>query len=478
MKNGKLYLIFAFLSIIFYAIIAFPFAHRNESFEWYAILKNADFTDIIFSHLVALTYRPIAQLIAWLNIQAFGFAAYPIQIINIFFLCLAFYILFQAAKIRRLTSLLIFVITGLFFTSFYYIFNFHGLFYSPLLFYASFIIFDTEKNFNNSITVILIGIVLIFLHPLSLLLLLSYLLNLLLAKQKSAASEKFIPIISVAILVTAAILFTQEIISIDNFVRIADNTELNGSLTLFSIILSFIGIVNYINWRNYVYIAIAFVVLSILILYLNIPGLILLVTVILYKVIKERKWLLLFIFLSAVFYMLYVQSGAPTKAFLLLFISIFIIGYKNYKIEEFLSKIDHKFIFGLTIVIITLSILLRFNHQIPLISSLVNPLKIEKEKSLQIKEILEWKENSVYKNTKIKLMQTGYDLREDKFRFNRKQIPPLSQKNLDVYQKKLFTTTNENKLIITFGDHKKDSLEAVYINKKPNAGKAYVYLKK
>jgi hypothetical protein len=152
---------------------------------------------------------------------------------------------------------------------------------------------------------------------------------------------------------------------------------------------------------------------------------------------------------------MYVESGAATKTAPLLFSLVPVLSRKNFTLALLEKYINRFSVTSFSIFIITLAIFIRLNINIPLVSNLLSPLKIEKEKTVQLKEILNWYQNSTYIDYYLKLEKDPDKRAGLNINIDRKTIPPTFQNYLDSYlnksskKKKINNQTKE--LIISFG---------------------------
>jgi len=482
-KNRNIFIsyFFAIQGILFFIIILFPFWHRNESIEWAAILPDAPFFAVLTEQIVSLSFRPVAQLIAWGSINLFGISPIPVQLLNFFIFLSSLFFFVKYSVNRALTSLVILLLTTLFFSVFYYNFHLHGIFYSPILLLIS---LSTIPNINYKVF-FAFGIVISLLHPLGFLILLSFLINKFIFSNGVLHSKIQILLLSIFALILFTIYFLPSIeidlaVYIYNLITAFNSAELNGLLKPISLLIAFSILFNsrndFYSFPKY-YIA----VFSIVIVYtFSFPGLLILIAFSLYTAYNEKDFISIGnIFVSTLFVM-YVESGAATKTAPLLFSLVPVLSRKNLTLALLEKYINRFSATSFSISIITLAILIRLNINIPVVSNLVSPFKIEKEKTVQLKEILNWYQNSTYIAYNLKLEKDPVNKAGLNINTDRKTIPPTFQNYLDSYlnqsSKKNKTNTQNKELIISFGIKEPLNEIILYKNYQPTAQWAVVKL--
>ncbi|MBZ0183562.1 MAG: hypothetical protein K8F60_13980 [Melioribacteraceae bacterium] len=462
-------------------MILFPFWHRNESLEWAANLPEAPFFEVLTEQIVSLSFRPIAQFIAWGSFKLFGISPIPVELLNFFIFLLSLFIFVKYSANRALTSLIILLLTTLYFSVFYYNFHLHGIFYSPILLLIS---LSTIPNINYKVF-FAFGIVISLIHPLGFLILLSYLINRYILSQSVLISKLKFLLLSVFALVLFKVFFLPPIeINLaaykDNIITAFNSAELNGFLKPISLLFVFSILFNSRNdFHSFPKYFTA--VLSIVIVYsFSLPGLLILIAVSLYTAYNEKDFISIGNIIVSTLFVMYVESGAATKTAPLLFSLVPVLSRKNFTLALLEKYINRFSVTLFSISIITLAILIHLNINIPVVSNLVSPLKIEREKTVQLKEILNWYQNSTYIDYYLKLekdpvSKVGLNINTD-----RKTIPPTFQIYLDSYlnkcseKKKINNQTKE--LIISFGIKEPLNKNILYKTYQPTAQWAVVQL--
>ena len=478
--------------LAFWFIIGFPFANRNESYGWIVLLEKFNIIEALSIQFPTIaTFRPLAQAIAWLLYNPLE-SIYPIQVINFITIISGFVLLINAIKEKKTLSIFLFFTGGMFFTTFYFMFNLHGIFYGPMILLASLLINLNDKILlNNRTLVITITVVftLAFVHPYSLLIFAFFLFGILIEKRNIIKKNQFFIIlllIFMSLILTKLLVPGQGIVSFtflsDNLIASLRNAEAGNRLSIVSFAFAVICAFSFKNERKRLYLVGLIVITSIMLYILSLPVLIVLILISLYKMYYIKKWSILFLILVAVLFPAVVITKSPIKCFLifpLISYAIVVDSDASLRIFNFLKK--RWVTVSIILLVFSSAILIRTGQHIPLLSQLTLPIQQEREKTFQLERILKWKLNSEYKFYGLILGQPVPNLVNSPMQWNRKNIPPTNQAYLDDYLnfigKTNISKSEVGELVVYFGSEKIHNYVMVYSLNGIFAGDVYVYLR-
>ncbi len=478
--------------LAFWFIIGFPFANRNESYGWIVLLEKFDLIETLsYQFPTIATFRPLAQATAWLlyNVSE---SIFPIQVLNFITIISGFVFLLNAVKEKRTLSIILFFTGGMFFTTFYFMFNLHGIFYGPMILLASLLINFNDKVLLNNRTLvftIIIVFTLAFVHPYSLLIYAFFLVGTLIEKRNTITKNRFLIIlllIIMSLILTKLLVPGQEIVSFaflsDNLIASLINAEAGNRLSIVSFAIAVICAFSFKNARKRLYIVGLVVITSIVLYILSLPVLIVLILISLYKMYYIKKWSILFLILVAVLFPAVVITKSPIKCFLIFPIVSYAIAVESDTSLQIFNFFKRRWsTISIIFLVFSFAILIRTGQYIPLLSQLTLPIQQEREKTFQLERILEWKIKSEYEFYGLILGQPVPNLVNSPMQWNRKNIPPTNQAYLDDYLNFIGKTnigkSKVGELIVYFGTEKMHNYVLVYSLNGMFAGDVYVYLR-
>jgi hypothetical protein len=486
--QNKFSLIFISLGLAFWFLLAFPFANRNESYSWIVQFEKMNFKEILIDKFPSIkNLRPLGQAIPWAIYKISGKSIYAVQVINFLIVLFAWFILVRASDSKLILCLFFMLIGGLYISSFYYIFNLHGFFYSPLILSIA-VLYD----FRNHILIIkefskvfFLFIIFALIHPFAAIILLSFLLGKLIENRKTISRRTlsiFILVIIIFTLLIKILVPSQGIpVEKENFeglIKTYENLELGGILSVVSIFFALTQVVLVKNSKErYIYIGCLFL-FSFVFFHYSFPLIFLLFIISAIKLMIFDKWSILFLMSASFLFPLIAESGAATKACMLLtiFPVALHLGFKD--IEKIIPNIKKEIPIAAFVFMIFLSLSLRIGVKIPIISNVVSPILVAKEKTFQLEKIINWKIHSK-EFKKVSMILWGKENKDKSLKLNRKQIPPTSQKYLNEYLEykgALNTKQTKKELLVCFGDIKFGNGSLLYSVSGEFAGEATVLL--
>jgi hypothetical protein len=483
----------AFLSILglsFWFFLGFPFANENESYGW-IVQMNRISTNIldVLRWSPAANYRPLGSMTAWLGFRLSSGSIYPQQAFNFMVAILAWLILYSAIIEKKLFSWISFVVGGIFFSGYIYLFHLHGVFYSPLLVFIAILTGVSLRNgfiTNPKLAVIFtLAIVTSLFHPFALLIYIAFTLGYFFEKQHARTRIQLAMdgLFLIIALVLLKILIPTRGMSLPSEWVLGLSTsykllELKSGFSVISWLLAVTTVLSLsTSWRVKVITSIIVTVFSLVLVFLNQPVLIIWIAVCLVKTVLLKKWSLAFLIISTAILPVATATGSPTYAIFVLMVCSAVTPFR-WSLFVIESAFHKKIVFAILILGVLVSVLLRSNVHLPVISELVNPILGEREKTFQLESIIKWWKASDYIQYRLVLCQSADNPVKSTNAVNRKNRPPTSQVYLDQYTSSLAPLHNENmahQLLVCFGDEKIADAELVYTIPGKYNGQATVY---
>ena len=476
--------------ITFWFILGFPFAERNEAYSWITKFEQSSFINLLTKTFpTIITYRPISQTVSWLLYRLGNNEIYLIQILNYLLLILALWYLIKTVKEKYLLSVLLFLCGLLFITGYYYIFQLQGIFYSPMILYAATLYNKRDLLLNTNKNIILLVIwtlVVTGIHTYSIIIFQFFLIALILINKKNWTKRNLFLLLIASLCTIAIIIFNSGSSSSLSFGNALENLknsffslELSGKISPLILLITFLTIF-LINDKKIRYLLIIFSCITYYILYVNnLPVLFLLSSIIIIKSILKREWILLSIISSMLLFPSIVESGAPTKSIMLLTFLIFGTSIGLTKFESVLLKQKNVLYGSILSVLLIMAILTRLNINVPILNKFTLTFKQEREKTFQLKKIINWYLLSDYKECYLSLESDPIPLNKKNLNLERRNIAPTNQGYLDeyiLYKKKISSIPNKDyKLVITFGDEVIADRKIIYQSYSKHAGYARLY---
>ncbi|HOX84181.1 MAG TPA: hypothetical protein PLJ60_18610 [Chryseolinea sp.] len=488
LKNHWLITVLPLLGISFWFLIAFPFANRNESYIWIAYFDHHSFIDIVQNQIPSVrNFRPLAQIITWCLYHLSGGNSILIQLVNYIILCAAIWIIVSLTEAGKMTyARILYFLTGFtYISAFYYVFNLHGIFYSPILLIVALLLRAQDKVITHWKLWSVVCLTLSLFHPIIIVLYAAYLSGWLFEKYP-VNKKRMIQFVGlwIILLITVKLLIQiplLSIIKIQNLLGTIRNVEAHIFVKLFSLALCLLTLANKTKMQLafrllciIAYIPFAFIY--------QFPFLLLLAFLIALNLMQEKKWALLGLMCASIIFPLVVGSGAPTKASIFIFIVPYLILQSLTFSKAPPFRIINTFVLATLSGILVITIIIRVGIQIPLISTVVSPILVEKGKTFQLEKCISLSQtHPPFK--RIQFLQTkAGNIRDMGQPQDRDYFPPAKQSELDVYQKGFNTLTDlsssQQTWYLSFGElANSDSLKLIYTLDEINCRPAYIYSK-
>ena len=482
-------IIFSITGLLFWLIVAFPFENRNESFSWVAQIEQSTlWGSVSHTYSSVITYRPLSQLLAWILYYLGSGNIYLVQFLNFILLIISFIIIIKTIKEKYVVSLLLFISGFIFFSAFYYVFHLHGIFYSPLILLTACLLFYKEVLYKKNPALLMSFIITLLvtaIHTYAVIIYLMFLIGLL-TERKGNFNFFQIGLLIATLIISLLIIFTNTsapgklglFAAFENLKSSLYRVEVHGKLSPIIFLLSIVS-VQWIENNKLRNLSLALIFIISTVLFLNsIPVFFLLIVLVFLKLVIKKKWTLFFVIITLITFPSIVQSGAPTKSALLIPFVIMIIAEGLIDIE---NRLHINGIYYILFVILFLfsSLLTRLNVSIPVLKNITRPIQQEREKTIQLSEILNWYIKSDYRGCSLILKDDLVPFNNKNFNNERRIIPPTNQYYLNDYvnvlNKKYNIQSKNCNLIICFGGQKIIGKQLIFEITSMHAGTARVY---
>lgn len=137
-RARALFVALAAAGLAFWFVIGLPWGPHNESFDWVVRLEQRTLWQALFEKFPSvLSLRPIGTGAAWILYRLGGHDPGFTEMVNAALAVLAWGWAAHTMRETRVFAVLAFVVGGVFFAGYIWVFHLHGLFYGPLLLYVA-----------------------------------------------------------------------------------------------------------------------------------------------------------------------------------------------------------------------------------------------------------------------------------------------------------------------------------------------------
>lgn len=470
------------LGVCFWFIVGFPMADRNESFIWITYLEQFSFAEIIQTPIPSIrNFRPLAQVATWSLYHLAGGSGILVQTLNFGLLCTAILTMVSLTPSAKLSDvrLLYLLMSILYFPTFAYVFNLHGIFYSVILLIVALLLKAGENVLIRWKKWIAISAILSFFHPLILVLNVAYMLGWLMQRRSVSVNRIIFAASALAImfvLLHVLLPFSLfSVINVQNLLGTLRNLESHYLLKVFSLLLCALPFFGRQRRQQIWLLAIIVFYLPVALI-MDLPILLLLSILILFNQIIEKNWALACLVAAAISFPLAVGSGSPTKASIFVFLLPYIL---TLPLPFSIINDDRipRFTAALTIAgIVLCALVIRLEATIPVLSSLIGPVLVEKGKTYQLKSALVLATQQTPPRRILFLQEKQGNIRDRGQPKDRHNFPPTKQDELDVYQDYLLSGRASGRWYVVFGtEFPSDTLMLVHVLRERNCKPAYIY---
>ena len=436
------------LGLSFWFWMGFPFGNHNESYVWAAVLKRCMFADLLVTRIFAVqSFRPLAQVIAWMTFKAGGESGVLAQVVNYLGAAAAWVVVLGSSNAKRSFSVVAFFVGGAFFSGYIYLFHLHGVFYSPLLLLLAYLILRSDRPLPESTLIVMA--VLAFLaslvHPFAAVIYFGYLIGLIAEKGRDLGIYgrriAYLSLPMFLLVILGALLTGQTYKG-----ELDAGAFLTGALTSYRMVtvhpllylvaagLSLAALGDrFGSWRGRVVLVLAIFALSALLYQLGLPVILVWLAASLAKALLLRKWIYVALIVVTSALPAANPSGSPTYTVFVLMVCSAVTAYSLSLPGRPARLLQARWILVLLLLSASALILMRMDVSLPGLSRAARPLLAEREKTIQLETIIAWVMASRYRDCGLLFQQDATQPRVSGDAIDRRFRPPTSQTSLDYY---------------------------------------------
>lgn len=456
----------ASLSFLFFT--GFPFYHHNESYLWAVLLDKISFSQALTQRLEPVqSIRPLGTATAWLTYRLSSGIALQ-QLFNWVCACLAFILLFRASDNKRLFSAASFIAVAGFFAGYIYLFHLHGVFYGPLQLYIAYLAVVAIRHRQLSHVLLLrlaiASLIASLYHTFAALVFAGFLAGYVLQVPRAEWRQR-LPVLIAGILLSLGGMYlllrhasrTAEDDVVQGALVSYSTTELNLPLHLLALLLAAVTAYTIPAQPRAKWLALlTSVVLSLLMIVAGQPVLLVWIAACLLKLLLRKAWAMASLVGCTAIFPVATHTGTPTYVVFVIMLCLFVTCIDN---PLFLKpKLPVKWFWGTVLIIMALTlVVVKSGRKLPGMSAAVAPLLAEREKTFQLKQILEWKKGSTALQAQsLHFADESQKPSASKNAVNRKFRPPTQQRYLNRYSAAYLNASADTTapLLITFGGKK------------------------
>jgi len=495
MRKSKSLFLLLVSGLVFWFILGFPYQHHNESYSWAIHLNHISFVDCVVHKMIPVAnLRPLGQTVAWLTFRLSNGSVVPSQIFNFVVAACAWLLLMIVIPERRVFALAGIVVGGTLFSGYIYIFHLHGVFYSPVLLFLAFLIlvFEQGQGKRLLVTTTLCAVLAAWFHPYALLLFIAATGGAM-VKGWKMLSRSQIALQATGILVAVVSIFILVILP-GNSRPVSLAQRMSGLLISYRAtevhpaISVLVGILTLLTaWSLYSrprvrrYLLGGAVIAVVLAVAFNMPIVFAWIVIATAKTLLKNRLSLSAMLLAASVLPAIAPTGSPTYAIYVLMLCAAALAFDWRSLEYRLARVGQLVSPLVFIAVVILALLIRSGVQVPVLSKLSMPMLAEREKTEQLKSILEWWQTSSFAHTPIVLAQKAPNPVDAKDVADRIFRPPTSPESLALYIADQWKQASvdplpAHRLLILFGGEERTGAETVYEVPGRFAGNARVFM--
>jgi hypothetical protein len=506
--NGRiqevLYFILTVLGFSFWFFMAVPFASHREVYSWLAWARIQTLAQQ-FSFGLSSTYRPLAQTVTWLCFRVLDPRIFPTSVVRQTFFQLfvygmfvfAWWLIYSVAPQRRLFALVSFVAGGVFFSGYVHLFHVNGIFYGGVaLMLGALLHFQAPGEFQKrEIWFAVFAVLLMFWHPFATALFTGFYTGFCLDtfwQRDNVLRAQAIGLWLLGILAIAATLFLFQ------REHMPLSTKLFGFLVSYQTnevnrIASFVAFVltQLVVWSMKLSPKVKFAAslcvaaLSVALLFKSVPLLFLWFGAVLIKLFRMRSWSLFFLMLTAALLPFGGGIGTPIYALFAIIVAVYATPLGWSEGEEALSFLKPQYVVGISLVMASVTLMVRLGIRVPVVTRVASPLLTERERTYQLENVLAWLHNSDYCGYEIAFAKdAGSPIQSVENAITRKNRPPAALVDVKYFwdnvlrcQRVRGSRGQSGTVVVTFGEPSLAGASPLYDVPGRYAGDAIAWVK-
>lgn len=499
-----IYFILTVLGFSFWFFMVVPFASHRETYGWLAGVPAQSFVQQ-FAFGQSSTYRPLAQVVSWLGFRFLDPHIFPTSVLHQALLqgfvyamfVLAWWLIYSAARQRRLFALVALVAGGVFFSGYVHLFHIYGMFYVPvMLTLGALLHFHASGTFEKrEVWFAVVAAMLVFWHPFATALFLGFYFGFYLDTFWQRSRAQHVQAIAILLVCTMAIAFLVVLFPrtpmplhtrLFGFLVSYQTNEVNRIASLVAFLLAQMVVFSMELSPRLKLAAFLFVsVLSVVFLLKGLPLLFIWFFVVLTKLLRLRCWSLFFLMLTAALLPFGGGIGTPIYALFAIIVAVYVTPMGWTQAEKALSFVKNQYAAGIIIASAVVLLMVRAGIQVPVVTRVARPLLAERERTYQLEHILAWLHNSDYCADDIAFTDNaGSPIDSVESAITRRNRPPASFDDVHLFwrtvlqcQKSRQPNDKAGTAILTFGETSLANARPVYDLHGRYAGDATVWIR-
>jgi len=409
------YFILAVLGFSFWFFLAVPFASHRETYSWLAGTLTQTLRDqVAFGG--SSTYRPVSQTVIWLLFHFLDPSQFPtnpgrqavLQCLVYAFFLGAWWLIYSAARERRLFSIIALVTGGVLFSGYIHLFHIYGMMYVPVIMMLGLLLRFRATGTLERRAPWLFGaaLVLAFWHPFAPALFVACYSGFYLETfwQRNHL-RRILPLLMLAAVaattVAVAVMFSRDRMPLNSrwaaFIASYRTNELNALVSAAVLVLICLAVASMIGSRRSLFAwLVALCVIAAVLFAAGVPLLMLWFTVVLVKLFRLRLWSLWLLMFSTALLPLGGATGTPTHILFAIIVAAFATALGWQDAEDAVQRARPYYILVPVGAAVSCVVLIRSGVHVPLLSRVATPLLSERERTYQMEGALAWLRGSPY----------------------------------------------------------------------------------
>jgi hypothetical protein len=486
--------------LAFWFFLAYPFGNHNESLLWMVSFDGLQAGEIWTRKLEATaSLRPLGQSTAYYLYVLGGRSDVLVQLFNFAMAALAWFSVITWIPNRRLYALVAFFCTGMFFSGYVYLFHIHGVFYSPLLLAVAYWAYQERESGRpigprDDFNAFLISALAFAYHPYSFLLFIALLAGRALGQISTWRNSHWAMRLALMAVAIAAVLLArpehhQAPVSTEALAGLLASyrlTELSTPVSVAAGLLALVASLTMTSPRTgarWAWVA-AIAVSAVALLALRAPVIPLWILACLAKCVGTRRTGLAALVAAAALLPMIAPSGSPTYAIFVVFLCATVTAMGTLDMTTLRVRALPALAVMVLLLLLGVILAIRGGVDVPIATNVARPLLAEKERTVQLDELLTWAMQSPYAGDNLALAQDVVNpVGSLRAAAQRERRPPTYQRYIEPYWKHAqarsgISPEGGHVLLVVFGDAEPDAAELgelVYERPGRFAGKVRVW---
>ena len=431
----------------FWFIVGFPFEHHNESYSWAASIADKNLVEFLDRPPLALVKpRSLGLTTAFIGYRWSGGSIVPQQVFNFLVAAAAWLLLASAFESRRLSTWVCFVAGSAYFSGYIYLFHLHGVFYSPALFLLAFLMRDAVRTSSPRSSSLWVGALLTAIaalyHPFALMIFAAFLFGRSVEAWESKGFKELrvIGVISLLLLPCLWLLTPadRQLFPVERLGGVLLSyrlTEVRPPVAAVSLLLSLLTVFGVTKTRRGRWLlGVGVMGVAVGCHRWNVPLLLLWFAVTLVKSVWLRRWSVASLVAVTLIFPAFTGTGSPTYAIFAVMACAAAVplGWPPAKTR---SSTPDDVAMATAVAVLGVAALVRTDIGVPVASRLAQPLLAEREKTYQLRSVLEWLDSSDTRAQRLRLCQAAAWPIRGSNAADRTHRPPTDEIHLDDYMR-------------------------------------------